>query len=144
MTLFSLLIILTALQNSVSSCSGRRLGAQQKIPMAERRCVVAHKVLVMVVMVVSASPNGQKVSERPGKVVARVRVNSLEQTQNNPADHGNQVHVTKVVGPQKRTANGTETSNSNFNGMRVLGGQSKRCGVLMVLLMNVLVKRAIV
>lgn len=50
--------------------------------------------------------------------------------------------VSKQVSPKKRRTNGTKTSDGNFNGMSVFGSQTKRSGVLVMLLVNVLVERS--
>lgn len=141
--LFSLLgVNLLGLEKGVAAGSGRGLGAEQVVPVTERRRKVADKVLVVVVVVVSTGPQGEKVAEGPGKVVARVRVNGLEQTQHDPNQNGDQVHVAEKVGPEQRAADSAQTSNSDLDRVGVLGGQAKGRGVAVVLLVNVLVQGA--
>ena len=127
----------------MSSGSSRSLGAKHVVPVTERRGIVTHKVLVVVVMVVSTGPNREKVSKRPGEIVTRVRINGLEESHNNPADNGNQVHLTKDVSVKQRATNGTHASHGNLNRVCVLSCQTKGSSVLVMLLVNVLVQRTV-
>lgn len=128
----------------MSASSGGGLGAENVVPMSERRRVVADKVLVMVVVVVSTGPDGEEVAQRPGEVVARVRVNGLEKTHHDPTENGQKMDIAKQVGKQQGASDGTETSNGNLNGVGVLGSETKGSGVLVMLLVDVLVKRTVV
>ena len=63
---------------------GSRLGVHQVVPPSEAARVIADESFMVDVMVVGAAPEGQKVPQAVGKVVAAVRVNGLEQSAHNP------------------------------------------------------------
>lgn len=93
-------------------------------------------------MVVSAGPDGKEVVERPGELVAGVRVDGLEETENDPGVHGQDVKVLGDGAPQDGAADGAEAEDHDFDGRCVFCCQAEWCGVLVVDLVDVLVQRA--
>ena len=69
------------------------LGVEEPVPPGERARVVADELLVVNIVVVSTGPEREEVVERPGELVAGVRVDGLEDTKNNPDVHGQDVKV---------------------------------------------------
>lgn len=120
------------------------LGVQEVVPPAEAGGVVANELLVVHIVVVGAGPDGQEVSQTPGEVVARVGVDGLEQTQDDPHVHGEQVEVTGEGDPEDWAADGADGEEHDLNRGGVLGGEAEGRGVGVVQLVDVLVERAVV
>lgn len=95
-------------------------------------------------MVLSTRPEGKKLVQRPGEVVARVRVDRLEQPQRNPHAQREKVQVTRVQHVQDGHSNGTEPESHGLHRVRILRRQTKRRRIPVVLLVNVLVEHAVV
>ena len=93
------------LSSSLGSLS-TSLGIQNVVPPAERARVVADELLMVNVVVLSASPERKEVVERPGELVTRMCVDGLEQAEDNPDVHGQDVKVpvsyTHLTLPTKR------------------------------------------
>lgn len=93
-------------------------------------------------MVVSTSPDGQEVVEGPGELVAGVGVDGLEDTQDDPDVHGQNVQILGDCAPEDWCANSTEAKDHNFDRRGVFCGEAEGCGVLVVDLVDVLVQWA--
>lgn len=126
----------------MSAGSGGSLSAEDVVPVSEGRAVVADKVLVVIVVVISTGPEREKVVQRPGELVTRVRVDSLEESQDDPSDDGDEVDIAKEVRPEKWRADSAETGDGNLDRVGVFSSEAKGCSVLVMLLVNVLVERA--
>lgn len=120
------------------------LSVQEVVPPAEAGSVVANELLVVRVVVVSSGPDGQEVSQTPGEVVARVGINGLEQTQNDPHVHGDQMKVAGQRNPEDRAANSSNGEQHNLDGRGIFSSETERRRVGVVQLVDVLVKRAVV
>ena len=118
------------------------LGVEEPVPPGERARVVANELLVVDIVVVSTGPEREEVVERPGELVAGVRVNGLEDTEHNPDVHGQDVEVLGDGAPQDGAADSAETENHDFDGRCVFCCHAEGCGVLVVDLVDVLVQRA--
>lgn len=118
------------------------LGVEEPVPPGERARVVADELLVVDVVVVSTGPEREEVVERPGELVAGVRVDGLEDTKNDPDVHGQDVKVLGDGAPQNGAADRAETEDHDFNRRRVFCCHTERRGVLVVDLVDVLVQRA--
>ena len=127
------------LSSSLGSLS-TSLGIQNAVPPAERTRVVANELFVMNIVVLGASPEGKEVVERPGKLVARVCVDGLEEAEDDPDIHGQDVEVLGDCAPHDGNTNGTETQAHDFNWRCVLGSETEGSGVLVVDLVNGLVE----
>lgn len=91
------------------------LSVQAVVPPAEAGSIVANKLLVVHVVVLRAGPKRQEVAQAPGEIVARMRVDSLEQTENDPHVHGEQVEITSDRNPQDGTTDGTSGQKHDLN-----------------------------
>ena len=75
----------------------------------------------MKVVVVSAGPEGEKVAERPGKVVARVRVDGLEETEGDPKVDGENVQVLAEEAVKEGARDRALRKDKDLERVRVLG-----------------------
>ena len=112
------------------------------VPPAERGRVAADESLVVVIVVICASPEGDPVVKRNGKVVTRVSVDSLEQTEHDPDVDRQDVQVLGESAKSKGTADGTSAENEDLERVSILGSEAEGSRVLVVLLVNVLVQRS--
>jgi hypothetical protein len=117
-------------------------GVHGPVPPSERAGVVADELLVVDVVVVGAGPDGEEVVERPGELVAGVRVNGLEHTQRDPDVHGEDVEVLGDCAPQDGAADRAETEDHDFDWRGVFCREAEGCRVLVVDLVDVLVQWA--
>jgi hypothetical protein len=69
-----------------------------------------------------------------------VRVDSLEETEDNPEVDGDDVQVLGEVAVDERAEDGTGTKNEHFGRMGILCRQTKWSAILVMNLMNVLVQ----
>lgn len=90
------------------------------MPETGRKAVNAR--LVVVVVVVSAGPQGEPVPQRPREIVARVRIDSLEETERNPHVDSGDVQVLAEETVQEGAHDGALGENEDFEGVGVLGG----------------------
>lgn len=72
---------------------GTGLGVQEVVPPAEAGGVVSNELLVMHIVVVGTSPEGQDVAQAPGEVETAVCVDGLEEAEDDPDVHGDEVQV---------------------------------------------------
>jgi len=72
---------------------GARLGVEEVVPPPEAARVVANEAFVMYVMVVSAGPEREEVVQAPWELITAMRVDGLEQTEDNPDIHGQDMEV---------------------------------------------------
>lgn len=98
--------------------------------------------MVSIVMV-GSSPEGEEVAQAPGKIVAAVSVDGLEQSTDNPQVHGEEMEISGQRNPDDGSSDRSKGEKHNLNGRGVLGGQTERSGVGMVQLVDHLVKRAV-
>lgn len=126
------------------------ISAKEVVPPAERRGIVTNKSLVVVVMVLSASPERNPVVERPWEIVTRVSVNGLEETKHDPEQHGSQVKVPlgseleNIVSDQvidQWATDSAKAQNHCLDGVSVFSSNTERCSVLVVDLVYFLVER---
>lgn len=74
------------------------------------------------VVVVGTGPEGDKVSKRPRKVVARMGVNCLPKTESDPNVDGEDVKVIPEYSVQERSRDRSLREDQNFKRMSILGG----------------------
>ena len=94
----------------------------------------------MDVMVVSASPEWQEVSQAVRKVVAAVRIDGLEEAEDDPDVHREDVQILADGAPQDGCTYCAHTEDHDFNWRGVLSSHAKRRRVLMVDLVDILVQ----
>lgn len=120
------------------------VSAHEVVPPAEASRVAAEERHVVVVVVVSTRPERQDVAQAEGEVVARVRINRLEQTQNDPDVHRDDMQVLGDGAQQERSTNRAETEDQHLERVRVLGSKAEWRAELVVDLVDVLVENAVV
>jgi len=118
------------------------LGVEEKVPPSERARVVANELFVMSIVVLSACPERKEMVQRPWEFVARVRVDGLEQAQNDPDIHGQNVKILGNAAEDDRSTDSAETQKHDLDGRGVFSSETEWCRVLMVNLVNSLVQRS--
>jgi hypothetical protein len=119
---------------------GTGLGVKAEVPPPEAAGVVSNELLVVDVVVLSASPEGEEVVKAPGELVAAVRIDGLEHAEGDPDVHGENVEILGDGAPEDRASDGSETQDHDFDGRGVLSGEAKGSRVLVVDLVDVLVE----
>lgn len=125
-------------------CLGTSLGVQAVIPPAEAGRVVTDELLMMQVVMVGAGPDGQEVAQAPGEVIAAVGVDGLEETQDDPDVHGQEVQLTSELEQDHGRADDAYSEKHGLNGRSVLRGETEGSRVGVMHLVDVLVQRAVV
>ena len=92
------------------------------------------------VVVLGTSPEGKEVVKRPGELVAGVCIDGLEEAEDDPDVHGQDVKVLGDGAPDDRDTDGTETQAHDFNRRGVLGSETEGSGVLVMDLVDGLVE----
>lgn len=88
-----------------------------------------------------ASPKWQEVVQGPQEFVARVCVNGLEETEDDPAVHGEDVEILGECTPDDWHTDRSETKNHDFDRRRIFSSKTERRRVLVVNLVDHLVQR---
>lgn len=78
-------------------------------------------------MVFRARPEGEDVVQRPGEVVAAVRVDGLEEAQHDPEVDGDDVQVACEEAVKEGPEDGAGAKDEDLGGMCVLGSETERC-----------------
>lgn len=110
------------------------------VPPAERRREVVGEGHMVEVVVLGAGPEWDDVLERPGEVIAAVRIDGLEEAERDPHVHSEDVKVLGEVAVQQGPEDGACAEDGNFGGMRVFCSESEGGRVFVVNLVNVLVQ----
>ena len=100
---------------------------------------VVHKSHVVEIVVISTGPEGKDVLERPREIVSAVSINSLEETEDDPDVHGEDVEVAGAKDVEDRTSDRPSTEDEDFSWMGVLGGKAEGSRVFMVDFVDVFV-----
>lgn len=122
-------------------CLWARFGVKDVVPPAEAARVIANETFVVGIVVIGAGPEGQEVVQAPGELVARVSVNSLEKTENDPNVHGQDVQFAGNGAPENGRADSAEAKDHDFDRGSVFCGKTEGCRILVVNLVDVLVER---
>ncbi len=77
-----------------------------------------------------------------GLTIAGVRIDGLEETEDNPDVDGEDVEVVTEHAVQDGTKDRASSKDENLGGVSVLGSKTERGGILVVNLVDVLVERA--
>lgn len=123
---------------------GTSLGVEHVVPPAEARGVVANELLVVHVVVVGAGPDGEEVAQAPGEVEAAVGVDSLEEAEDDPDVHGQEVQVTGDAEVGNGRSDDTDAEEHGLNGRGILGSEAEGSRVGVVHLVDGLVQGAVV
>lgn len=116
------------------------LSVKDKVPPSEATGVVSNELLMVNIVVLGASPEGQEMVETPWELVTAVRINGLEDTEDDPNIHCQDVEILGDSAPQDWDTDATETEDHDLNGRGVLGSQTERSRVLVVDFVDVLVE----
>lgn len=119
---------------------GAGFGVEDVVPPAEAAGVVADEALVVDVVVLGAGPEGQHVVQTPGELVAAVRVDGLEQAEDDPCVHGQDVQVLGDGAVQNGRADSSQSEDEDFDGRGVFSGHAEGRRVVVVDLVDVLVE----
>lgn len=95
---------------------------------------------MMGIMVVSTGPKRQEMVQGPGKLVAGMRIDGLEQPRHDPEIHGQDVQIACEGAPEDGAADGAEAEHQDFDRGGVFCGESKGRGVLVVDFVDVFVE----
>jgi hypothetical protein len=120
------------------------VGSTGPIPPAEGGGVVVGEGHVVEVVMLGTRPEGDDVVQRPGEVVARVRVDGLEKAEDDPEVDGDDVEVLGEVAVDEGAENGACAEDENLSGMGVFSGKTEGRRVLVMDLVDVSVQRAVV
>lgn len=133
-------LLLTA--SLVSLSTG--LSVEDKVPPAEAGCVVADELLVVKIVVLGTSPEGEDVAQAPGEVVTAVGIDGLEKTENDPKVHGDEVKIASDAKEDDGRSDDSDSEESCFDGRSILSSETERSGVGVMHLVNRLVERTVV
>jgi len=100
---------------------------------------IVHESHVVEVVVISTSPEGEDMLERPREIVSAVSVNGLEETEDDPDVHGEDVKVSGAKDVENRTGDRPSTEDEDFSWMGVLSSKSEGSRVLVVNFVDVFV-----
>ena len=118
------------------------LGSEHVVPPSERGGVVADKLLVMNIVMLGSSPEWKEVVKGPWELVSGVSIDGLEETENDPDVHGDDVEVSSEGDPDDWDTDGSKTKSHHFNGRGEFSGNSEWGGVLVVELVDATVEWA--
>ncbi len=114
--LLSLLEVRELLLSSPLGRLSTSLGIQNKVPPPEAAGIVSNKLLVMFVVMFGTSPERQEMVETPGKLVAAMGIDGLEQAEDNPGIHCQDVKVFGNSTPYDWPTNCSEAQNHDLDG----------------------------
>lgn len=104
---------------------GTSLSIEDVVPPSEARGVVANELLVVKIVVVGTGPEWEELAQAPGEVVAAVGVDSLEEAEEDPGVHRQEVEVVGEGDPNNRAADNTETEKHHLDRGGVLSGETE-------------------
>lgn len=93
------------------------------------------------IVMLSTRPERQEVVQRPRELVAGVRIDSLEETADDPEVHSQDVQIASDGTPYDRAEDRAGAEDHDFDGRGVLGGQTEGGGVVVVNLVDGAVER---
>jgi len=100
---------------------------------------VVHESHVVEIVVISTSPEGKNVLERPREIVSTVSIDGLEETEDDPDVHGEDVEVASAKDIENWTSDCPSTEDEDFRWMGVLSSKTEGGRVLVVNFVDVLV-----
>lgn len=112
------------------------------VPPPETAGVVADEALMVNIVVIGARPKGKEVVQTPWELVPAMRIDGLEETEYNPAVHGEDVKVSSGEDPRDGDADGSEAEEEHLDWRSVFSGEAKGRRVGVVDLVDGLVQRA--
>ena len=98
----------------------------------------------MSVVPVSSTPEGQEAPHAPGKVVAAVGIDCLEETRHNPQIHGDEVKISRQIHPECWGTDSAQAEEHGLDRRRILRRKSEWRAIVVVQLVDGLIERAVV
>jgi hypothetical protein len=92
------------------------------------------------IVMVCTGPEREEMVQRPGKLISRVRIDSLKQPQHDPRIHGQNMQIVGDCTPDDGTDDGAKAQEQHLNRASVFGRQPEGRRVLMVDLVDHLVE----
>lgn len=132
-------------QLPLTSCLGSlwaSLGIKTVIPPSEAASIVADEALVVDIVMLGAGPDGEEVVEGPWEVVSGVRIDGLEETEDDPEVHGDDVQVAGDGAPHDGAEDCAGAEDHDFNWRGVFGCEAEGGRVLVVDLVDAAIERA--
>lgn len=93
------------------------------------------------VVPLSSGPSGEEVVQAPWELVSAVGIDGLEEPENDPCVHGQDVQVAGDGAPENWRADGWDTEKHNLDRGGVLSGEAERRRVLVVNFVDIFVER---
>jgi len=115
------------------------VGTHDVVAPTEGSGKVVHESHVMEIVVISASPEGENVLERPREIVTAVSIDGLEETEDDPDVHGENVEVASAKDVENRTSDCPSAEDEDLGWMCVLGSKAEGSRVFVVNFVDVLV-----
>lgn len=91
------------------------VGAHNVVAPTEGGGEIVHESHVVEIVVVSTSPEGKDVLKRPGKIVSAVSIDSLEETENDPDVHGEDMKVSGAKNVKDRASDRSGAEDKDFS-----------------------------
>ena len=120
------------------------LGVEAEVPPAEAGRIVADEALVVHIVVAGTGPERQDVAQAPGEVVAAMGVDGLEEAEDDPQVHSDEVELTRERDPEDGGTDDANAEEHDLDGRSILCGQAERSAVRVVKLVDGLVQRSVV
>lgn len=108
------------------------LGVQKVVPPAEAARIVSNKLLMVDIVMLGTGPEWEEMVKTPWEFIAAVCVDGLEQAENNPEIHGQNVQVSGDGTPEDGAANCPQTETHDLNGRSIFSGQTEGGRILVV------------
>jgi len=103
------------------------VGPHDVVAPTEGRGEIVHESHVVEIVVISTGPEGKDVLERPREIVSAVSIDCLEETEDDPDVHGENVEVSGAENVENRTGDRSSTEDEDFSRMGVLGSKTEWC-----------------
>jgi len=115
------------------------VGTHDIVAPAEGSGEIVHESHVVEVVVVSTGPEGEYVLKRPREIVSAVSIDGLEETENDPDVHGEDVEVSGAKNVKNRASDCSSTENEDLGRMSVLSSKAEGSRVFVVNFVDVLI-----
>jgi hypothetical protein len=115
------------------------VGTHDEVAPAKGSGEIVHESHVMEIVMIGTRPKGEDVLERPREVVSTVSIDGLEETENDPDVHGENVKFSGAKDVENRTGDGSSTEDENLGWMRVFSREAKGSRIFVVYLVYVFI-----
>jgi len=118
------------------------VGTHDVVTPTEGSGKIIYESHVVEIVVISTGPEREDVLERPREIVSAVSIDGLEETEDNPDVHGEDVKVAGTKDVENWTSDCSSTEDEDFSWVGVLGRKTEGSRVFVMNFMDVLVHRA--